>query len=89
VCTGCAASPAITGSHHKKRSNPGPTGPAPRANLPAVVDEHGVVRVSADPTLTLDRADVEEAVTGVLTRAQGIADDRRTRARRARPPGLY
>ncbi|WP_307856069.1 IS3 family transposase [Nocardioides faecalis] len=34
----------ITASHHKKRSKPGSTGPAPHDDLLAVVDEHGVVR---------------------------------------------
>lgn len=34
----------ITASHHKKRSKPGSTGPAPHDDLLAVVDEHGVIR---------------------------------------------
>lgn len=34
----------ITASHHKKRSKPGTTGPAPHDDLLAVIDEHGVVR---------------------------------------------
>ncbi|MDF1602260.1 IS3 family transposase [Nocardioides sp. YIM 152315] len=34
----------ITASHHKKRSKPGSTGPAPRDDLLAVVDKHGVIR---------------------------------------------
>lgn len=34
----------IAASHHKKRSKPGSTGPAPHDDLLAVVDEHGVVR---------------------------------------------
>ncbi|WP_344328628.1 IS3 family transposase [Aeromicrobium halocynthiae] len=34
----------IHASHHKKRSKPGSTGPAPHDDLLAVVDEHGVVR---------------------------------------------
>lgn len=34
----------IHASHHKKRSKPGATGPAPHDDLLAVVDEHGVVR---------------------------------------------
>ncbi len=34
----------IHASHHKKRSKPGSTGPAPHDDLLAVVDEHGVIR---------------------------------------------
>lgn len=34
----------IHASHHRKRSKPGSTGPAPHDDLLAVVDEHGVVR---------------------------------------------
>lgn len=34
----------ITASHHKKRSKPGSTGPAPHDDLLAVIDEHGVAR---------------------------------------------
>jgi putative transposase len=34
----------IAASHHKKRSKPGSTGPAPHDDLLAVVDEHGVIR---------------------------------------------
>lgn len=34
----------ISASHHKKRSKPGSTGPAPHDDLLAVVDEHGVIR---------------------------------------------
>ena len=34
----------IHASHHRKRSKPGSTGPAPHDDLLAVVDEHGVIR---------------------------------------------
>jgi hypothetical protein len=34
----------ITASHHKKRSKPGSTGPAPHDDLLAILDKHGVVR---------------------------------------------
>ena len=34
----------IHASHHRKRSKPGSTGPAPHDDLLAVVDKHGVIR---------------------------------------------
>ena len=34
----------IHASHHRKRSKPGSTGPAPHGDLLAVVDKHGVIR---------------------------------------------
>ena len=34
----------IHASHHRKRSKPGSTGPAPHDDLLAVIDEHGVIR---------------------------------------------
>ena len=40
----------IHASHHRKRSKPGSTGPAPHDDLLAVVDEHGVIRHDEAPT---------------------------------------
>ncbi|GAA3680688.1 transposase InsO family protein [Yimella lutea] len=55
----------ITASHHKKRSKPGSTGPAPHDDLLAVVDEHGVIRheFKADSPNTVWLWDISEHPT--------------------------